>query len=76
MPIAYVLINTKTGKEENCFNEINKIQNVTSTYLVYGFYDLVVIVETSDVRELNNSLKKIRNNKNVTTTETMPVIES
>ena len=76
MPIAYVLINTEPGKEKNCFNEINKIQNVISAYLVYGFYDLVTIVETSNVRELNDSLKKIRDNKNVVTTETMPVIES
>ena len=75
MPIAYVLINTNPGKEKNCFSEIKKIQNITSIYLVYGFYDLIAIIKTSNVQELNNSLKKIRNNKNVLSTETMTVIK-
>ena len=75
MPIAYVLINTNPGKEKNCFSEIKKIQNITSIYLVYRFYDLIAIIKTSNVQELNNSLKKIRNNGNALSTETMTVIE-
>ena len=75
MPIAYVLINTNQGKEKNCLSKNKKNQNITAINLVYRFYDLIAIVKTSNVQELNNSLKKTRNNKNVLSTETMTVIK-
>ena len=76
MPIVYILINANPGKEKNGFNEIKKIQNVTLPYLVYRFYNLISILNASNIQKLNNSLKKIRNNKNVLSTETIPIIKS
>ena len=75
MPTAYVLVNANIGKEEQCFKELKNTKNVKEIYLLYGFYDLVIIVEADTIKQLNNSLKKIRQNNNVTKTETMPIIE-
>ena len=75
MPTAYVLVNVDVGKEEQCFKELKNAENVKEIHLLYGFYDLVIIVKADTIKQLNNSLKKIRQNNNVTKTETMPIIE-
>ena len=75
MSLAYVLINAEIGKERSCFEEIKEISNVKEVHILYGFYDIVAIVESSDINKVNNALKTIRQNNNVMTTETMPVIE-
>ena len=75
MPTAYVLVNANICKEEHCFKDLNNSENVKEIYLLYGFYDLVIIVKANTIKQLNNSLKKIRQNNNVTKTETMPIIE-
>lgn len=75
MSLAYVLINTEIGKEKICHDEIKKIEGVKEVYILYGFYDIVSIVKATNLKKLNNALKKIRQNNHVSTTETMPIIE-
>lgn len=75
MSLAYVLINTEIGKEKICHDEIKEIEDVKEVYILYGFYDIVSIVKAPNLKKLNNALKKIRQNKHVSTTETMPIIE-
>tara|TARA_B100000678_G_C17894364_1_gene376686 strand:+ start:229 stop:456 length:228 start_codon:yes stop_codon:yes gene_type:complete len=75
MSLAYVLINAEIGKETLCYNEVKQLGNVKEVYILYGFYDIIAIVESSNINKVNNALKDIRQNKNVMTTETMPIIE-
>tara|TARA_B100001167_G_C16466846_1_gene166015 strand:- start:240 stop:467 length:228 start_codon:yes stop_codon:yes gene_type:complete len=75
MSLAYVLINAEIGKEKLCYNEVKQLGNVKEVYILYGFYDIIAIVESSNINKLNNALKNIRQNENVMTTETMPIIE-
>ena len=75
MSLAYVLINAEIGKETLCYNEVKQLGNVKEVYILYGFYDIIAIVESSNINKVNNALKNIRQNKNVMTTETMPIIE-
>ena len=75
MSLAYVLINAEIGKEKSCYNEVKQLGNVKEVYILYGFYDIIAIVESSNINKVNNALKDIRQNKNVMTTETMPIIE-
>ena len=75
MSLAYVLINAEIGKETLCYNEVKQLGNVKEVYILYGFYDIIAIVESSNINKLNNALKNIRQNENVMTTETMPIIE-
>ena len=75
MSVAYVLINAEIGKEKLCYNEVKQLGNVKEVYILYGFYDIIAIVESSNINKVNNALKNIRQNENVMTTETMPIIE-
>ena len=75
MSLAYILINAEIGKETLCYNEVKQLGNVKEVYILYGFYDIIAIVESSNINKVNNALKDIRQNKNVMTTETMPIIE-
>ena len=75
MSLAYVLINAEIGKETLCYNEVKQLGNVKEVYILYGFYDIIAIVESSNINKVNNALKNIRQNDNVMTTETMPIIE-
>lgn len=75
MSLAYVLINAEIGKEKLCYNEVKQLGNVKEVYILYGFYDIIAIVESSNINKVNNALKNIRQNENVMTTETMPTIE-
>ena len=63
------------GKEKRCYEEIKQVNSVKEIHILYGFYDIVAIVESSDINKVNSALKEIRLNENVMTTETMPVIE-
>ena len=75
MSLAYVLINAEIGKEKLCYDEVKQLDNVKEVYILYGFYDIIAIVESSNINKVNNALKNIRQNENVMTTETMPIIE-
>ena len=75
MSLAYVLINAEIGKEKLCYNEVKQLDNVKEVHILYGFYDIIAIVESSNINKVNNALKNIRQNENVMTTETMPIIE-
>ena len=75
MSLAYVLINAEIGKEKLCYNEVKQLGNVKEVYILYGLYDIIAIVESSNINKVNNALKNIRQNENVMTTETMPIIE-
>tara|TARA_B110000014_G_scaffold196385_1_gene145465 strand:- start:3643 stop:3870 length:228 start_codon:yes stop_codon:yes gene_type:complete len=75
MSLAYVLINAEIGKEKLCYNEVKQLGNVKEVYILYGFYDIIAIVESSNINKVNKALKNIRQNENVMTTETMPIIE-
>jgi|TARA_B110000263_G_scaffold249854_1_gene268911 DNA-binding Lrp family transcriptional regulator len=75
MSLAYVLINAEIGKEKLCYNEVKQLGSVKEVYILYGFYDIIAIVESSNINKVNNALKNIRQNENVMTTETMPIIE-
>ena len=75
MSLAYILINGEVGKEKRCYEEIKQVNSVKEIHILYGFYDIVAIVESSDINKVNSALKEIRLNENVMTTETMPVIE-
>ena len=47
MSLAYVLINAEIGKEKLCYNEVKQLGNVKEVYILYGFYDIIAIVESS-----------------------------
>ncbi|MGC9010318.1 MAG: Lrp/AsnC family transcriptional regulator [Sulfolobales archaeon] len=73
---AIVLINIEIGSEEEIMSQLAKIPNVKETYLVYGVYDVVAVVEAQTQDELRELVvKHIRRLPKVRSTTTMMVIE-
>ena len=76
MVMAFVLINTETGSEQEVLDEIRKIDAVKESYLVYGVYDIVakVSADTMDkLKEINTWT--VRRVDKVRSTLTMIIIE-
>jgi DNA-binding Lrp family transcriptional regulator len=72
MPIAFVLLNTKTGSEADVLRELKKIESIKDAALVYGAYDIVSRLESNSINELKQTITwKIRKMDYVTETHTM-----
>jgi Transcriptional regulators len=59
---AIVLINTDAGAEDEVFEKLKELSQVTEAYVVYGVYDIVIRVETENMEKLRdfvtNSIRK------------------
>jgi len=76
MATAYVLVNADVGKENDVLKELRNVPSVKEAYFVYGVYDIVAKIETSDVRELKEVVvTKVRRLEYVRSTLTMIVME-
>ncbi|MFQ5762377.1 MAG: Lrp/AsnC family transcriptional regulator [Candidatus Bathyarchaeia archaeon] len=74
MPVAFVMINTDTGREEDVLKKLKKLSNVKEVYTVYGVYDIVVKVEAESMEKLKeNVFANIRRIEEVRSTLTMIV---
>jgi len=76
MAKAYVLINTELGAEEEVVRALNEIPEVRETYVVYGVYDMIAILETETIQEIKDAIfTKIRAMEKIKSTITMMVID-
>ena len=72
---AVVLVNTDVGKENEIFNKLIEFPEVREVYMVYGIYDIIVIVEASTMDDLRSLItEKIRKLEGVKTTLTSIVV--
>lgn len=73
--IAFVLINTEMGSEDDVSRELRAIEEVKEIYGVYGVYDLVIRVEAETMEKLKEVIgSEIRRLNNVRSTLTMIVM--
>ena len=71
---AFVLISQ--APNTTTLEEIKKIPEVIQIYPVYGVYDLVVMIRTESMSELNNVVNYgIRRGEGINSTLTMIVIQ-
>lgn len=76
MPTAFVLINAKTGEEEEVLRDLEPIHEVKEAHLVYGVHDIIAHVRTETMEELKNAISwKIRRLDRIRSTLTMVVVE-
>ena len=54
MKKAFVLIHTELGKEDELKTALKRIEGVVGVYLVYGVYDLLVVVEAETEERLKS----------------------
>ncbi len=65
------MVNVVPGQEKAAYSEIQKIEGIKDMYHVFGKYDFVVISEVAGLSTLNNLVDTIRENENVTATQTV-----
>ena len=75
MNIAYVLVQSTIGHEMEVLSDLLKIEFVKEAKGTFGYYDVLVKIETGSEKEIEKIItKKIRKVKNVNTTTTLSVI--
>ena len=74
MNIAYVLVQSAIGHEMEVLSDLLKIEFVKEAKGTFGYYDILVKIETDSEKETGKIItKKIRKVKNVNTTTTLSV---
>jgi DNA-binding Lrp family transcriptional regulator len=72
---AYVVIHSDKGEEYNILKNLSHIPEVKEADVVFGYYDIICKVETSEYKTLENIITKaIRKLPHVRTTMTLNVI--
>ena len=74
MVAGYVAVHCDTGKELHVFERISDIRKVKEVQIVLGLYDVICKLETSNTKELEEAVMKIRKIPHVQTTMTLLVI--
>ena len=76
MASAIVLINTDAGGEDEVFEKLKNMNEVTEVYVVYGVYDVVVKIEADSMDKLKDFVTNIiRKLPKVRSTLTMIIVE-
>ena len=76
MPVAFVLINTNLGSEEEVLKGVQDVEGVKESYLVYGVYDIVAKIEADTMDKLKGIVTfDIRRLKGVRSSLTMIVVK-
>ena len=69
---AYIMINLKSGSEEEVCGELAKFDEVEKVSTVYGEYDAIVKINAEDMAQLDRFLlEKLRGIPNIILTATM-----
>jgi len=68
---AYVLAIVKKGTEHKVAEEIRKYKEVSEVLVTYGMWDLVIKLETENLRELDKIVTNIRQMPDIEQTHTL-----
>ena len=69
---AYIMMNIKSGSEDQVCEALTEYQEVEEVAVIYGEYDAVIKVKTSDMKTLDTFIiKKLRAIPNIFLTATM-----
>ena len=69
---AYIMMNVKTGTEEDVCESLLKYEEVEEAATIYGEYDAIVKIKTGDMNELDSFImNKLRAIPNIFLTATM-----
>lgn len=72
MVTAFILVSTNTGKEKEVLDQLLQVEGIIKGWIVYGDYDIIAEISTTDLDTLNNIIfTKIRNMQNIALTSTL-----
>ncbi len=67
MAIAFILINSDIGEEKSVISQLQEMESVVESHIVYGVYDIIAKIEAEDevtlkkvVTENLRALEKVR----------------
>ena len=72
---AFILLNVKSGYEDNVKDILKKTRGVTASHSIYGKYDFMITIESSTQDELKTDIFALRKMTGVTSTLSMIAIE-
>ena len=72
---AFILLNVKSGYEDNVKDILKKTRGVTASHSIYGKYDFMITMESSTQDELKTDIFALRKMTGVTSTLSMIAIE-
>jgi len=76
MTVVYVLINCNMGFEVHVIDELKRIESVKEIQGVFGMFDVLVKIESSEVKTLDQTiLMKIQKIKHIQSIQTLIVYE-
>lgn len=76
MPMAFVLVNTEIGSENEVLKLIKDVPGVEEAYAVYGVYDVVAKIKADSMDKLKEIVTwHVRRLDKVRSTLTMIVVE-
>ncbi len=67
---AYILVTTKSGAAEDVAKIFRNEKNVVSAECIYGRFDVIIIIETSNMKNIDKIVHKLQKNPGVVHTET------
>lgn len=71
---AFVLVITKSGAEKNVVTTLKKFPEIKEARILYGEYDIIAKIQTSDIQSLNSFLlEKVRPISDIEKTSTLIV---
>jgi DNA-binding Lrp family transcriptional regulator len=74
--MAFVLVNTEIGSENEVMKTIKKVEGVEEAYAVYGVYDVVAKIKADSMDKLKEIVTwHVRRLDKVRSTLTMIVVE-
>jgi len=72
---AFIMINTNPGTDTVLQAELRKVEGIVGVYLVYGVFDMVVVVEAESEEQLKDIVySRIRTLKYLRSTLTLNVV--
>jgi len=74
MAMAYILLVSTLGFENDILEVLKDISGVRETFTVYGVYDIILKVEVDTMGELKDLINKIRNAEKVRSMISMIVV--
>lgn len=75
MTRAYVLIRSKSSDIDLMVEKIKKIGGVKDVYAVYGSYDIILELESKNLRKLRDKIIEIRELEDIGETRTLIQME-
>ena len=73
---GFILLNCDLGAEEQIVSDLRKMNNIISSYLTFGAYDVIAEIGASSQEEFEKCVANIRSLSSVLSTMTLNVVEA